>query len=398
MAGKTIKSISDGIISQLESSLNQTIPLLEKSFNRVLAKSTASVFVMLEHYNNFMLKQWFVSTCSSDDISVLGVTVNPLNFWGNLIGLDGRKQGVRSESEISVIVEQIGGLLDAGTQLQSAKTGFTYITTQQYTLTSNPMFINVIAADDPSGNNGIGSNGNLLAGDVLSFVNPLAQVGNEATVTQQLVAGANPETAESYRKRVENAFRRRKQGGALIDYEIWGTSVDGISNVYPYTGQPGEVDVYVEATPESSGSPDGIPTPVQLQAVKGAIEFDQNGKASRRPLGTFVNTLPIRRTGFKVVVSGLIVENRSQVEGFITDALTDFFLSAAPFITGLSVPPRRDQISRIAVESVINDVVAANNGTFYQASLFIYTTGSGITTYPLNVGEKAKLTVAEYPA
>lgn len=397
MAGKTIKSISDGIISQLESSLNQTIPLLEKSFNRVLAKSTASVFVMLEYYNNFMFKQWFVNTCSAEDITVLGITINPLNYWGNLIGLDGRKPGTRFEGEISIVVDQIGGILDAGTQLQSAQNGFTYITSQQYTLTTNPQLINVIAADDPSGNNGVGANGNLSAGDVLSFVNPLAQVGTEATVTNQLVAGANPETADAYRNRVIDAFRRRKQGGAPVDYEIWGESVDGISNIYPYTGQPGEVDVYVEATVASSGSPDGIPTPTQLLSVNDAIQFDVNGKASRRPIGSLVNTLPITRTGFKVIVSGLNVDNQSQVEGFITDAVSDFFLSSEPYIVGLSTPPRVDQISVIAVQSVINDVVSANNGTFYQASLFVYATGGSVDTYQLGKGEKAKLSEITYP-
>lgn len=393
---RTIKQISDSIISQLESSLNQTIPLLQKSFMRVHAKTTASIFVMLEYYSNFMLKQWFVGTCSSDDITVLGVTVNPLNFWGNLIGLDGRKKGQRAEHEISVVVELIGETLDAGTQLQSSQNGFTYITTQAYVLTTNPILINVKAADDPNNGNGIGANGNLANGAELSFVNPLAQVGKIATVTDQLVTGANEETAEAYRKRVQTAFRRRKQGGAYIDYYLWGTEVDGIPNVYPYTGQPSEVDVYVEATVASSGNPDGIPTPTQLQAVKDSIEFDVNGKASRRPVGAFVNTLPIYRTGFKVAVAGLVVDNTAQVEQLIEDGVKDLFLDAEPFITGLSVPPRKDQLSKIAVEGVILDIVSANNGTFLSAELYIYTSGASVTVYPLKQGEKSKLSEIEF--
>lgn len=394
---RTIKEIANSIIAQLESSLNQQIPLLAKSFMRAHAKATASVFVMLEHYSTFMLKQWFVSTCSSDDIKVLGVTINPLNFWGNLIGLDGRKAGQRAELEISVTVEQLGETLDAGTQLQSSQNGFTYITTQAYVLGTNPILINVRAADDPTFNNGIGANGNLVIGAELSFVNPLAQVGKIATVTQQLVNGAEPETAESYRKRVINAFRRRKQGGAYVDYKIWGEEVDGISNVYPYTGQPMEMDIYVEATPESSGDPDGIPTPTQLDQVKQSIEFDQNGKASRRPAGVFVNTYPITRTGFTVSVAGLVVDNVAQVEQQIEDGLIDFFLDAEPFITGLSVPPRKDSISKIAVEGVINDIVRANNGSFISANVYLYQTGANIEpNYQLGTGEKSKLVSVEF--
>ena len=394
---RTIKEISDSIIAQLESTLNQKIPLLAKSFMRAHSKATASIYVMLEHYSTFMLKQWFVSTCSSEDIKVLGVTVNPLNFWGNLIGLDGRKPGQRAEHTISVVVEQVGDTLDAGTQLQSSQNGFTYITTQAYILTTNPIEINVKAADDPTFNNGVGANGNLASGAELSFVNPLAQVGKIATVTGQLVTGAEPETAESYRKRVQKAFRRRKQGGAYIDYQIWGEEVDGISNVYPYTGAPMEVDVYAEATPESSGSPDGIPTPAQLQEVKGYIEFDQNGKASRRPAGVFVNTLPITRTGFTVTVAGLTVDNIAQVEQQIEEGLTDFFLDAEPFITGLSVPPRKDSISKIAVEGVVNDIVRANNGSFLAAITYLYQTGAIVDpAYQLQKGEKAKLVSVDF--
>lgn len=394
---RTIKEISDSIIAQLESTLNQKIPLLQKSFMRAHSKATASIFVMLEHYSTFMLKQWFVSTCSSEDIKVLGATVNPLNFWGDLIGLEGRKAGQRAEHTISVVVEQLGETLDAGTQLQSSQNGFTYITTQAYVLSTNPIEIAVRSADDPTFNNGVGANGNLADGADLSFVNPLAQVGKIATVTDQLVTGADPETAESYRKRVQKAFRRRKQGGAYIDYQIWGEEVDGISNVYPYTGAPMEVDVYAEATPESSGNPDGIPTPTQLQEVKDSIEFDQNCKASRRPAGVFVNVFPITRTGFTVSVAGLIVDNPAQVEQQIEDGLTDFFLSAEPFITGLSTPPRADSISKISVEAVVNDIVQANNGSFISARVYLLQSGANIEpAYQLGTGEKAKMVSVEF--
>jgi uncharacterized phage protein gp47/JayE len=226
----------------------------------------------------------------------------------------------------------------------------------------------------------------------VSFVNPLAEVGKIATVTGQLVTGADPETTASYRKRVQKAFRRRKQGGAYIDYQIWGEEVDGISNVYPYTGAPMEVDVYAEATVASSGDPDGIPTPTQIQEVKDSIEFDQNGKASRRPVGVFVNVFPVTRTGFTVAVSGLSVSNQAQIQADIEEGLTDYFLDAEPFITGLSVPPRTDLISKIAVEGVINDIVRANNGTFIGASVYLYQTGAGVDpSYQLGTGEKAKL-------
>ena len=43
----TTKEISDNIIAQLESTLNQTIPGLPKSFYRVLSKALSGVFILL---------------------------------------------------------------------------------------------------------------------------------------------------------------------------------------------------------------------------------------------------------------------------------------------------------------------------------------------------------------
>lgn len=386
----TIKGITDGIVSQLEQSLNTQFPLLPKAFNRVLAKSIASVFIMLTHYSNFIMLQQYVSACSDKDITILGFTINPLSFWGDLIGIAPRKEGERAVLSVDIDVTQTTGTLDAGTQLISAVNGFTYVTSQAYTLTSPSITIEVKAANDEAGNAGVGANGNLEIGDTLSFVNPPANVGKSATVSGQITTGANRESVDAYRSRVVTAFKRRKQGGAYVDYKLWGEEVDGIVNVYPYTGQnAGEVDVYSEATEASSGSADGIPTPTQLEAVKQSIEFDENGKASRRPAGTFVNSYPITRTGFNVIVNGLIVNNTAQVQEEIERALTGFFIASEPYIDGLSVPPRTDIVSRVEVESVIVDVVKANNGTFSGAS--VTTNGTPVTVYQLGIGEKAKL-------
>ena len=394
---RTIKEISNSIISQLESVLNQKIPLLAKSFMRAHAKATAAIVVTLEHYGVFMTRQQFVKTCSDKPINVLGQELTPLKEWGNLFGVEPQKVGERASLTISVIVEQIGETLDAGTQLQSSQNGFTYITSQAYILSTNPIEIEIKAVDDPTFNNGVGANGNLVIGSEVSFVNPLAQVGKIATVTGQAVTGANPESSASYRKRVQDELKRRKQGGAYVDYRSWGLTVDGVSGIYPYTGSPMEVVVYAEATTASSGDPDGIPTPTQLQEVKDAIELDDNGKASRRPAGVFVDVRSITRKGFTVSVSGLIVINPAQVQQQIEDGLTDFFLDAEPFITGLSIPSRKDPISKIAVEGLINDIVRANNGTFIGASVYQYQNGAPVDpSYQLVEGEKAKLVSVEF--
>lgn len=386
----TTKEINDNIIAQLEASLNQSIPLLPKSFLRVLAKALAGVFVLLYKYAGFMFLQMFVRTAVYADTEVNGQTVNPLREWGDLVGVPDRAAATQAELLINITVESQTGFLPANTQLVGADNGVTYLTLAGVPLDAPTVQATVRAVSDQAGGGGAGAIGNLDPGAVLSFANPLAAVSRNATVAAQTVTGADAEAIEAYRQRIIDRFQKRPQGGAYADYEQWGEEPAGILNVYPYTSEcPGQVDLYVEATPESSGSPDGIPTAAQLQEVLDAVELDQTGLASRRPANALVNAFPIVRKAFAVRVTGLLVPDLAEVRGQIETALADYFLSREPFIPGLSVPPRRDRITRSALSGVVDDIVSASGGIF--SSVLVELDGVPIDLYSLGVGEKAKL-------
>ena len=68
----TVASINLTIIAQIESSINQTIPLLPKSFIRVFSKTFAGVFILLYKYAGFIFLQLFVKTATIEDVTVLG--------------------------------------------------------------------------------------------------------------------------------------------------------------------------------------------------------------------------------------------------------------------------------------------------------------------------------------
>jgi uncharacterized phage protein gp47/JayE len=387
----TTKEINDNIIAQLEASLNQTIPLLPKSFLRVLAKALAGVFILLYKYGGFIFLQIFVHSASDQDTVVNGEVVNPLKFWGRLIGVGDPTPATQAKLLIDITVTNQTGLLPSGTQLVNSGNGVTYITIGAVTLDAATVQATVRAVSDQAGGGGAGTIGNLDPGAVVSFANPLANVDRNALVVSQVVTGANAESTEAYRQRIVDRFQKRPQGGAYADYEQWGEEAAGIINVYPYTGDPGEVDVYSEATVASSGSPDGIPTAAQLQAVLDLINFDDNGLASRRNANAFVNSLPITRTSFDVTVTGITgVDDLAQVQTDVTTALTEYFLSVEPFIAGLSVPPRNDQITRTRVSAIVEDIVTAAAGTFTSA-VFVETGNVGsLSSYILGEGEKAK--------
>lgn len=387
----TTKEISDNIIAQLEASLSQSIPLLPKSFMRVLSKALAGVFILLYKYGGFMFLQMFVQTASIKDTSVLGVSVSPLKFWGRLIGVGDPVAATSARLLVDVVVENQVGFLPSGSQMIRADTGVTYLTTVAVALAAPNVGVIVQAASDQTGGGGAGAIGNLESGDVLSFANPLPNVARNTQVIGQLTTGADEESTDAYRQRITDRFQKRPQGGAYADYLLWGSEASGIINVYPYTGSPGEVDVYSEATVASSGSSDGIPTTAQLQSVLDLINFDENGLASRRNANAFVNSLPIIRTGFDIGVSGISgVDSLSQVQIDVTEAVTEYFLTIEPFIAGLSILPRRDQITRTKLSAIVEDIVTAAGGTFSFANFALTGGATLLATYAVGEGEKTK--------
>lgn len=382
----TTQELSASIVGAIEAQIGQSVPLLPKAFIRVLAKVMAAVFITLYKYIGFMGLQLFVRTASASPTVINGQTLTPLIEWGRLIGLGDPRKATPAELRVQVTVENQTGSLPSGSQLLGETNGVTYLTIGAVLLNAPTVLVTVRASADPNGSGGVGEIGNLTAGAVLNFANPLPNVSRAAVVTEQLVTGADAETNNSYRQRVIDRFQRRPQGGAYADYAVWGEEVAGIANVYPYTGEPGEVNVYVESATEL----DGIPTQVQLDAVFDSIELDQSGLASHRPANAFVNVLPITRSSFNVTITGVAGNDLAALQGNITAAIQGYFLQAEPFIVGLNTPPRRDRLSNVELLGVINDIVRAANGTFSNAVFTLTGQAQPLGAYSLGEGEKAK--------
>jgi hypothetical protein len=190
--------------------------------------------------------------------------------------------------------------------------------------------------------------------------------------------------------------QRRPQGGAHADYYDWARTVPGIIDALPYAGDPGIVNVYCEATEASSGSADGIPTSPQLTAVNAAFQLDGAGKANRRPVTAGATALPITRKTFDLVVSGLTgVADPAAVQASITDGVDEHLRSLSPYIVGLTVPPRADIVAQPGVAGVVYEIVNAAGGSI--SSVILNDSGSPVTIYPLQPGEKAKLGTSSFP-
>tara|TARA_R100000541_G_scaffold18689_2_gene28564 strand:+ start:14320 stop:15510 length:1191 start_codon:yes stop_codon:yes gene_type:complete len=388
----TTKQVADNIVAQIEAQISQSVPFLPKTFIRVLARAVAGVYVVLYKYGGFIFLQMFVSTASDKQTTINGRTITPLREWGDLVGIPAPKAATQAELEVTVTVTNQTGFLLSGSQLLGQTNGVTYLVSGDVALNAPTVQAVVRAAGDQQGGDGAGTIGNLDAGAIVSFANPLPNVAREAVVASQVTTGADGEATAAYRQRILDRFQKRPQGGAYADYEQWGEEAAGVANVYPYTSTcPGQVDIYVE----SSTEPDGIPTNAQIQAALDLIELDENGLATRRPANALVNGFPITRLAFDVRVTGLLVPSGlPEVQAQITEAVTEYFLTREPFIIGLSVGARTDQVTQTAVGGIVDDIVSAAGGIFTGVTLELNTVLTNI--YILGIGEKSKLGTISY--
>jgi uncharacterized phage protein gp47/JayE len=385
MTPPTTAEVSENAVAQLEASLEQTIPILPKSFNRVLAKVLAGVAVILYKYAGWIFLQLFVAHASASWVTVLGRRFRPLVEWGRLVGLGDPQPAQPTELTVAVTVLVQSGDLKTGTSLVRSDTQVIYQVLSPVALNAPTVQVRVRAVAGPGGSDGAGTVGNAPDGTVLEFANTPPNVGPQATVVTTVVQGTDAEDIEtSYRPRVLRRFQEVPQGGAYADYRIWAEGVTGIIHAYPYKGAPGEVDVYVEADPVSSGSADGIPTGAQLTAVGDAIQL-----ANRRPVGAAVNVLAITRTAYAVQITGLSPAT-AEMKALVEQGMDQHLRSREPYIDGLSVLPKIDRITTAALGGVVEQIVAAEGGQVSQITLV----GGPVVT--LGHGVKAKLGTVTY--
>jgi uncharacterized phage protein gp47/JayE len=394
----TTDELAENIVNQIATAFNQAIPILPKNFGRYLGKVISAILISLYKFAGFVFLQMFIRYASDQEVTVNGQKLIPIQEWGKMLGAGTPKAATQAQLLIDITVEDQSGSLPNATALTSNLNGVTYITTSAIVLDSPVVPATIKAVADQTDTGGAGAQGNLNPGDIVSFVESQGKVAQDALVVSQVVTGANAEESSIYRQKVFNFFAQRPQGGALTDYKLWGLLEAGIIDIFVYTGDPNQMNVYAEATEASSGSPDGFPTPAQLLAIKETIEKDEDGLASRRPAGVLVNVFSISRKGFDVTISNLEVEDETTVKAGIAEQLGNFFWSRSPFIDGLTINPRVDRIDTTNLTGIVNTVVTAAGGSF--DGLFFQVNGEPtvLPKYILEEGEKSKVVNINYTA
>lgn len=376
----TTQEQADQNLANLESRIGQTAPLADKAFLRVVAITEAMGYTSLFKFAVNRAKQNLALTAQGEDLDKLGV-----------------EYGVpRKSAEAAVLTISLpavnGTFIPATTGFTGDANGVRYFPNFSTIAAAGVAILDATAEET-------GVVGNLQITDTLSIGTQIPGAESTATVTAIVNIGANEETDEVYRVRVLDEIRSEGGGGNSFDYRKWAQEVAGVARAFPFAGQPTIVGtppdrtVYVEA--DTTIDPDGIAPPALLDEVRDSITTDPLTGLTRQPLGLTDSTLwveSITRTAFYVEITNLSVDVaiEAAVKVEIETALTNYFLSLAPFVSGLDFD-KNDTITALTISDIVQDILTARGGSATEVkfglAFGVYTS----TIEVLDPGEKAKL-------
>lgn len=225
----------------------------------------------------------------------------------------------------------------------------------------------------------------LDAGDGLTATEPLIGAAQVIIIATMTVQPTEAESIEDYREKVLDALQLEPQGGARTDYRLWAADVPGVRKVYPYVknGDPGTMQIYVEAATEDSTDGKGTPSQATMDAVYDAILFDPDETMAdddrgRIPMGATEEVLPVSLKPVDITITTLQVDT-SDIRSQISTALTDFLYKVRPFIDGADLMRNKnDTLTSPKAQSVVTDTIGTAN-TFLNFSLSV--DGVAVSSY-----------------
>lgn len=384
----TTQTVKDRNLANLESNLNQTSPLADKAFLRILAAMEAMNHTELYKYAVERVLQNLALTATGDDLDIIGQEFSII-----------RKVAEAAVLNISLPATN-GTVIPASVDFMGDSNQVRYFPDAGAIAAGGAAIFKVTAEN-------VGVAGNLDVGDTLSIGTQVAGAETTATITTVDNIGTEEETDTAFRARILTAIRATTGGGNAADYKAWAEEVAGVFAAYPYAGKPagggtsypGDRTVYVEA--DTAINPDGIAPQALLDEVRDSLNTDPDDSESRPPLGLIDATLyveTIYRTAIYVEVRSLDVsaDIEAQVKGDIEEALTAYFLSIKPYLPGIDIlTERNDSITDLTVSDIVQDILTANGGSA-QGVGFGPSVGVFYSIYLLNPGELAKLGSVSY--
>lgn len=377
----TIIQLYNGILSDLETRYNISIPLIGKNFLRILAMVQAAKLKLFYLALANIQKQIAPDTADSE---IVGGT---LERFGRIKINRDPFQAV-SAQYVATVTGTIGGAIPAQTTYlsnnDSQNPGILYILDTAYTLASTTDHITLRALTS-------GLNGQLNIGDGLTATAPIALVDSLALVSSVAVAPLAAETTAQYRSIVLSSYREEPQGGAGTDYRQWAFDAQGVANTYPYvkSGVDDEINLFVEAIVADSTDGKGTPSALLLSQVYDVVNFNPDdtlpiNQRGRRPLGTFeVNCLPVTIKTIDIVVTGFVgITTALQTQ--ILNAVTAKINTTRPFVASSDILANKNDI--LDVNRIISIILSVYPGAVFT-SVTLKVNSVSMSTYTFTNGD-----------
>lgn len=352
----SIRDLYNDILQDLQTEFQINIPVFGKLFLRALAAVQAAKLKLYYLQLGNVQKNLFPDVADTESMG------GTLERQGRLKLNRNPFPATSAKYEISITVTGTPSI-PTGTLFRSSESALNaealYITDEDYSIDQINNRI-IVRAVTP------GVESKLNTGDALSCTVPIVGMTGDAVVESETVSPTAAETEEDYRNAIIDSYRLAPQGGAAADYILWAQDAEGVKNSYPYTssGNPGEVDIYIEATIADSTDGMGTPSSTILGNVEAVIEIDPNTGVGRRPLGVWaVNVLP-------VVINKVFIDIANST-GLTTDqkntlgqAIKEQIDLIRPFIAGADIlDDKNDMISTNQIVSwIINAIPGAAFG------------------------------------
>lgn len=390
MAGykkKTLKEIQSDIVSDYTTRIKKETgvdaPLLPKAVVRSMAWAVAGIASMYQNYLAWVYLQILPQTCS----------LPVLKMWGSLLGVE-YKTGTKTTIQV-VINNVTASSIVAGTLWKNTKNGVVYSSLSTVYPVANVATLSLEAKTS-------GPAGNLDPGDELNITNPFDGIPDKAVVKSVLVTGSNDEDVEDYRRRVLVAFKRKAQGGSLVDYFLWVTEVAGIADAFPYVLESGIIDLYIVAsgsgtgrTPSGSVNPNPFPEWEfgNMKEISGSGLFYQaamaiNGtgdmKNTRRPAGAVVELHEPNYTGYRVEITELTPAT-NDINAKIKAAIVAYLDAKKPNLLALGYTKQDATINASKLNAAVQNAIDTEGGT-YNSFVLKNSAGETINEDILGIG------------
>jgi len=237
----TTQEIKDRNLATFESKLNQTSPLADKAFLRVLSAVQALGETGLYKYGAERALQALVVTATGSDLDLLG-----RNYGVT------RKNAESAQLEIT-LTGTPGTSVPATVSFIGDSNGERYFPDSSIIIGGGGTGTMDVTAQDP------GIAGNLNVGDTMTIDTQIAGLDTVGTVATITNVGTDEETDDAYRIRVLDEIQTVGGGGNSADYRTWAQEVAGVIRAYPYAGGPiFSAEFLVDGNMEKTGVADWL--------------------------------------------------------------------------------------------------------------------------------------------